>query len=100
MKKALTAIAAAGVLAAALAAPTSAEAGRRWWGPAVGGYAAGAVVAGAWARPYSSPCCAAAPIYVPAPVYAPAPVYYYAPGPIQYEYYVDPYRAYAPCCGR
>jgi hypothetical protein len=58
MRKILTALVAAGSLAAAVAAtPTAADA--RWggwhgwgWGPAVGGFAAGAIIGSALAAPY------------------------------------------------
>jgi len=65
MFKTLTGIAAAATLAiAAVAAPQPAQAGNGWWvGPAVGGFAAGAIVGSAVARPY--------------PYYG----YAYAPGP-------------------
>jgi hypothetical protein len=89
MKRFLTAAVAAATLAAALAMPTEASAQRRWIGPAIGAFAAGAIVGGALAsRPY----------YYPPAYYAPGPVYYYEPGPVQYEYYRDPYaRPYDPC---
>src|SRR5215217_3780034 len=53
MRKTVTAIAAAaGLLAAVVATPTTADARRGWWGPALGGFAVGAVVGSAFARPY------------------------------------------------
>ena len=57
MKKTLTAlVAAAAITVAAVATPTSAEARRGWWGPGiVGGLFAGALIAGAFARPYYYP---------------------------------------------
>lgn len=67
----------AAVLAAALAAPTAVSADGSRIAPAAGG----AVVA----QPY----------YYPPATYAPARVYYFAPGPVQYEIYVDPYSR--PC---
>ena len=87
MKKTLTAlVAAAAITVAAVATPTSAEARRGWWGPGiVGGLFAGALIAGALARPYYGGYYNA---YYPGPVsydyYAPAyaPAYYYGgPGP-------------------
>ena len=52
MKQTLTALAAAGTLAlATVATPTSADA--RWWGPAIGAFAAGAIIGGALASPYA-----------------------------------------------
>ena len=64
MIKTLTGIAAAATLAiAAVAAPQPAQAGNNWVGPAIGGFAAGAIVGSAIARPY--------------PYYG----YAYAPGP-------------------
>ncbi len=87
MRKTLTALAAAATLTiAAVAAPTSADARRGWWGPAViGGFAAGAIIASQFARPY----------YGGYYGYA-GPVYYqYAPAPVTYEYYAPQYY-YAP----
>ncbi len=54
MNKTLTALLAAGaVAAAAIAAPTAAEARWGWGGPAIlGGLAAGAIIGGALAAPY------------------------------------------------
>ena len=51
MRKSLTAFAAAGTLAVAtIATPTTADA--RWgWGPALGGFAVGAIIGSALARP-------------------------------------------------
>jgi hypothetical protein len=70
----MTVIAAAAVIAAALAVPTSAEARRGWWvpGAVVGGLAAGAIIAGSAGAygPYYGPG------YAPAPVYSPGPGYY------------------------
>jgi len=52
MKQTLTALAAAGTLAlTTVATPTTADA--RWWGPAIGGFAAGAIIGGALASPYA-----------------------------------------------
>ena|SRR5436190_23199014 len=84
MRKAVTALAAAATLAAAtLATPSTADARRGWWGPAIiGGFAAGAIVGSAFARPYG---------YYGG-YYAPAPVYYdyYTPAPAYYSYYGPP----------
>jgi hypothetical protein len=88
MRTTLTAVAAAATIAiAAVATPTTADARRGWWGPAIiGGLAAGAIIGSAYARPYYG-----YGYYEPAPAYdgyAPAydgyaPAYsgYYAPGP-------------------
>ena len=88
MKKTLTAlVAAAAITVAAVATPTSAEARRGCWGPGiVGGLFAGALIAGAFARPYYYPYYGG---------------YYnaYYPGPVSYDYYAP---AYAPAyyyCG-
>jgi hypothetical protein len=74
MRKAVTALAALATLAtAAVATPTTADAGRGWWGPAiVGGLAAGAIVGSALARPY--------------PYYG-SGYGYYPPAPVYYDYY-------------
>jgi hypothetical protein len=88
MRKAVTTLAALATLAtAAVATPTTADARRGWWAPAiVGGLAAGAIVGSAFARPY--------PSYG---YYPPAPVYYdyYTPAPVYYSYYGP--RPYYPC---
>ena len=54
MRKAVTALAVAGTIAAATVAnPSTADARRGWWGPGiVGGFAAGAIIGSAFARPY------------------------------------------------
>jgi len=54
MRKSLTAPAAAIIVLAGVAAPTTADARSRggWWGPAIGGFAVGALVGSAFARPY------------------------------------------------
>ena len=55
MRKSLTALTAATTIAvAAVATSTTADARWRggWWGPAIGGFALGAVVGSAFARPY------------------------------------------------
>jgi hypothetical protein len=100
MKKTLTALVAAATLAGALAIPTDASAQRRWRGagPALGAFAAGAIIGGALAsRPYYGGYGYGGYGYYDG-YYAAAPTYYYAPGPVQYEYYADPYyRPYDPC---
>src|SRR5260221_13245898 len=49
----LTALAAATIAVAGVATPTTADArSRGWWGPALGGFAVGALVGSAFARPY------------------------------------------------
>ncbi len=82
IRKQLTAITAAGILGAALIAPTSADArnGRIAAG-ILGGLAAGAIIGSMMADPYYGP----GPYY-----YGPPPGYYYGP-----RYYV-PYGYYAP----
>jgi hypothetical protein len=86
MRKAVATLAAAATIAAAtVATPNSADA--RWgWGPVVGGFAAGAIVGSALARPYYYP-------YGYYGYYAPAPVYYdyYSPAPLYYGYGPRPY---------
>src|SRR5262249_57479790 len=53
MRKTLTAIAAAATIGVAtLATPTTADARWGWWGPALGGFAAGAIIGSALASPY------------------------------------------------
>src|SRR5262245_20575750 len=53
MRKSLIALAAAITALAGVAAPTTADARPRgWWGPALGGFAVGALVGSAFARPY------------------------------------------------
>ena len=53
MRKSLTALAAAIIAVAAVTMPTTADARwRGWWGPALGGFAVGALVGSAFARPY------------------------------------------------
>ena len=54
MRKTLTAVVAAATIAVAtIAAPTTADARRGWWAPAIiGGLAAGAIIGSAYARPY------------------------------------------------
>src|SRR5262245_62712292 len=103
MRKALTAVALAATIAvAAVAAPTAAEARRGWWiGPAIGGFAAAAIIGSAFARPYYGyggyyggyyHGYYAAPAYYG---YA-APSYYssYAPQPGYYDNYSTPRPAW------
>ena len=89
MRKSLTALSAATTIAvAAVATPNS------WWGPALGGFALGALIGSAFARPYY-----AYPSYgygygYPAYGYAPAYSYGYAPA---YSYYgYSPAYSYGP----
>src|SRR5262245_58262690 len=91
MRKTVTALAAATALAiAAVATPTTADARGGWWGPAIGGFAAGAIIGSALARPYYGYPYGSYSYYAPGPVsYS-----YYAPGPVSYSYYAP---AYAPC---
>ena len=97
MRKSLTALTAATTIAiAAVVTPTTADARWRggWWGPALGGFALGALIGSAFARPYY-----AYPSYgygygYPAYSYAPAYSYGYAPA---YSYYgYSPAYSYAP----
>lgn len=113
MKKTLTAVVAAATFAtAAIATPTPADARRGWWGPALGGLFAGAIIASAFARPsyggyyggygsyyggYGYPAYGgyygySAPAYYAPAYYAPA---YYAPvyRPVVYGGFYRP-RAY------
>jgi hypothetical protein len=91
MRKAVTALAAAASIAAATIGASSTAEARwgGWWGPAIiGGFAAGAIVGSAYARPYP---------YGYYGYYAPAPVYYdyYMPAPAYYGYYGP--RPYGGC---
>lgn len=99
MRKSLTALAVAGTVAvAAIAAPTAAEARRGWWiGPAVGGFAAAAIIGSAFARPYYGGYYGGYGGYNGGyggyyNAYYPQPVYYnyYAPQPAYYDYYYAP----------
>ena len=89
MRKSLTALTAATSIAvAAIAMPTTADARWGWWGPALGGFVAGAIIGSAFARLYY-----AYPYYGYAYGYGPYygygyPAYYgyYAPRPY-YRYY-------------
>ena len=87
MRRLLTALVAAAIAAAGVAAPTTADARwRGWWAPALGGV--GAIVGSAFARPYY-----AYPSYGYGPYYAygyPA----YAYGPAYYSYSYPPYYGY------
>src|SRR2546427_11136104 len=102
MRKSLTALSAATTIAvAAVATPITADAQCSrggWWGPALGGFAVGAIIGSAFARPYY-----AYPYYgygygygpnygygYPANYGAPQPYYYggyYAPRPYYGGYY-------------
>ena len=89
MRRLLTALVAAAIAAAGVAAPTTADARwRGWWGPALGGFAVGVLIGSAFARPYY-----AYPSYGYGPYYAygyPA----YAYGPAYYSYSYPPYYGY------
>jgi hypothetical protein len=95
MRKTVTAVAAAGTLMAAMiTAPTMADARRGWWGPALGGFAVGAVVGSAYARPYYGYGYYGG-YYPYGAYYAPAPVYYSYYAPAYYGYYGYPgYRCW------
>ena len=88
MRKLLTALAAAAITVAGVATPTTADARwRGWWGPALGGFAVGAIVGSAFARPYY-----AYPSYGYGPYYAYGyPAYGYGPA---YSYSYPPYYGY------
>jgi hypothetical protein len=95
MRKTLIAVAAAATVAVAtVATPSTAEARRGWWGPAIGAFAVGAIVGSAFARPYYGgyfvgyyPSYSSYPAYgysYPSYGYSYAPAYYgyaYAPRP-------------------
>src|SRR5262249_22131305 len=88
MRKLVTALAAATIVAAGVATPTTADARWRggWWGPALGGFAVGAIVGSAFARPYY-----AYPYYG----YGYGPYYGYAyPSYYGYAYSYPPYYGY------
>ena len=79
MRKLLTAVAAATIAVAGVATPTTADARwRGWWGPALGGFAVGALIGSAFARPY----------------YAYGSPAYYGYGPAYYSYSYPPYYGY------
>jgi hypothetical protein len=95
MRKILTALAAAATIAVAtVAAPSIADARWGWWGPALGGFAAGAIIGGALASPYSYGGYYGGyyPAYSPYPSYGypaygyPAYGYSYAPAYSGYAY--------------
>jgi len=98
MKKTLTALAAAGTLAVVtVATPTTADARWGWWGPAIGAFAAGAIISGALARPYYYgyyPTYSYYPYgYYPTYSYYPYgyyPAYSYSYGPAYYGYAAAP----------
>src|SRR5262249_36755433 len=83
MRKTLTALAAATTIAlATVATPSTADARWGWWGPALGGFAVGAIIGGALASPYYGG-------YYPAYSYYPAygyPAYGYSYAPAYYGY--------------
>src|SRR5262249_32379721 len=88
MRKLVTALAAATIVAAGVATPTTADARWRggWWGPALGGFAVGAIVGSAFARPYY-----AYPYYG----YGYGPYYGYGyPAYYGYAYSYPPYYGY------
>jgi hypothetical protein len=101
MRKSLIALAAAATIAvAAVAAPTAAEARRGWWGPALGGFAAAAIIGSAFAQPYYGYGGYYGGGYYGGynAYYRPAPVYYnyYAAQPVYYDYYAAPQQYYMP----
>ncbi len=67
MRKLLTALAAATIAVAGVATPTTADARWRGWGPALGGFAVGALIGSAFARPYYAYPYS----YGPSPSYSP-----------------------------
>jgi hypothetical protein len=92
MKKTVTALVAATTVAlAAVATPDTADARGGWWGPAIGGFAAGAIIGSAVARPYYGYPSGYYGYYAPTPVY----YGYYAPAPAYYGYGAGPYRGCA-----
>jgi hypothetical protein len=96
MRKSLTAFTAATTIAiSAVATPTTADARwRGWWGPAIGGFALGAIVGSAFARPYY-----AYPYYgygYGYPAYSSGyPAYSYSYGYPAYSYGYPAYYGYA-----
>src|SRR5262249_15197899 len=82
MRTTLTAVAAAATIAVAtVATPSTADARWGWWGPVLGGFAAGAIIGGALAGPYYYggyyPAYSYSPAYgYPAYGYSYAPAYY------------------------
>jgi len=103
MRKTLIAVAAAATIAVAtVATPTTADARRGWWGPAIGAFAVGAIIGSAFARPYYYggyyPSYSYAPAYgYSYPTYGYAsygygyPSYGYAPAYSGYAYAPRPY---------
>ena len=79
MRRTVTALATATVVAitAVATTPDTADARGGWLGPAIGGFAAGAIIGSALARPYYG--------------YPYASYEYYAPGPVTYSYYAPAY---------
>src|SRR5262244_1568000 len=100
MRKTLTAIAAAATIGiAAVATPTTADARWGWWGPALGGFAVGAIVGSALASPYYYGGYYGG--YYPAYSYYPSygygyPAYGYGYAPAYYGYAYAP-RPYYSC---
>jgi len=87
----LTALAAATIAVAGVATPTTADArSRGWWGPALGGFAVGALIGSAFARPYYAYPYS----YGPGPYYAYGSPAYYGYGPAYYSYSYPPYYGY------
>ena len=88
MRKLLTALVAAAITVAGVATPTTADARwRGWWAPALGGFAVGAIIGSAFARPYYAYPYGYGPYYgygYPA----------YAYGPAYYGYSYPPYYGY------
>ncbi len=97
MRKTLIAVAAAATIAVAtVATPTTADARRGWWGPAIGAFAVGAIIGSAFARPYYYGGYDGGyyPSYSYAPAYSygyPSYGYSYAPAYNGYAYAPRPY---------
>ena len=93
MRKSLTALAAAATVAVgAIATPTTADARWGWWGPALlGGFAAGAIIGSAFARPYYYGYGYGYPAYGYGGYYAPAYYGGYYPAYSGYSYAPRPY---------
>jgi hypothetical protein len=96
MRKSLSALTAATSIAvAAIAMPSTADARWGWWGPALGGFAAGAIIGSAFARPYAYPYYGYGYGYGPYYGYGyPAYYGYYAPRPYYGYYAPRPYYGY------
>jgi hypothetical protein len=93
MRKLLPALAAATIAVAAVATPTTADARWRGWGPALGGFAVGALIGSAFARPYYAyPSYGYG--YGPAYGYGYPAYYSYGYGPAYYSYSYPPYYGY------